>query len=373
VARPRFKILLSLLAAALIILSLAILLDQFLYARPDLAEVYSRYIFPWLTTPWLIILGRIPFSFSELFVVGSFIAIIALLVVGLRKLITVSEWRLLRFLRSLIIVIIVLSLLVTNIIFFYRLNFNRYSLADSLDLELKPRAKGELVALANWLAEEAAQIREQLPEDEKGVLTLTGGYRQILAEAYLGYDSASQEYPLLATGLAVKPKPMLLSSLWSYTGIIGMYMPLFVEANINIDQPAHNIPFTALHEIAHTKGFAREEDVNFAAFLAGLYHPDPVFRYSALVSAWRYVSNRVYGEDPDLYARLIILSPGMRRDIEAQTLYWRKYEGKVERISTRINDALLQANRQEDGVKSYGRMVDLVLAWFDKEQIKLLR
>ena len=65
-ARPRFKILLSLLAAALIILSLAILLDQFLYARPDLAEVYSRYIFPWLTTPWLIILGRIPFSFSEL-------------------------------------------------------------------------------------------------------------------------------------------------------------------------------------------------------------------------------------------------------------------------------------------------------------------
>ena len=37
---------------------------------------------------------------------------------------------------------------------------------------------------------------------------------------------------------------------------------------------------------------------------------------------------------------------------------------KAAEVSARINDSYLKAHRQEDGVKSYGRMVDLMLAYY---------
>jgi hypothetical protein len=42
--------------------------------------------------------------------------------------------------------------------------------------------------------------------------------------------------------------------------------------------------------------------------------------------------------------------------------FWKKYEGPIEDISSAINDAYLKANRQKDGIYSYGRMVDLLIA-----------
>ncbi len=44
--------------------------------------------------------------------------------------------------------------------------------------------------------------------------------------------------------------------------------------------------------------------------------------------------------------------------------YWKNFDTKVAKISNNINDAYLKANNQDDGVKSYGRMVDLLLAYY---------
>ena len=48
----------------------------------------------------------------------------------------------------------------------------------------------------------------------------------------------------------------------------------------------------------------------------------------------------------------------------ANTLFWDKYEGKVAETATKINDTYLKLNEQEEGVKSYGRVVDLMLAYY---------
>ena len=39
-------------------------------------------------------------------------------------------------------------------------------------------------------------------------------------------------------------------------------------------------------------------------------------------------------------------------------------DGKVAEVSNKVNDTYLKVNKQEDGVKSYGRMVDLLLAQY---------
>ena len=43
--------------------------------------------------------------------------------------------------------------------------------------------------------------------------------------------------------------------------------------------------------------------------------------------------------------------------------YWAPFRKKVTyKVSSTVNDAYLKANQQTDGTKSYGRVVDLMLA-----------
>ena len=52
----------------------------------------------------------------------------------------------------------------------------------------------------------------------------------------------------------------------------------------------------------------------------------------------------------------------MDADLYAHTIFWQKYEGPVAEKAEAVNDTYLKSNKQEDGVKSYGRMVDLLIA-----------
>lgn len=65
-----------------------------------------------------------------------------------------------------------------------------------------------------------------------------------------------------------------------------------------------------------------------------------------------------------------LLSPALlcataEADLEANSAFWDSYEGPVRETSERINDTYLKVNGQADGVKSYDRMVDLIVAYFN--------
>ena len=369
IQKPRLKALIIVLGIALLLLGIALILQWVSLGNPDLAESYATKVLPILTGTGIILWSWIPTSITEILVVLGTLTLLILFVIWLVRLIRYQEWRGLRSLRLLIIVGTCFSFLATNYILLYAINFQRPPLAQSLELDVKARSQEELAAVTNWLAAEAAILRQDLPEDENGVFTFgEGGYKEVLRNAYLAYENSSAAYPVIGYGLRVTPKPVNLSSYWSYTGITGMYMPLLAEANVNIDQPDHSIPFSALHEIAHVKGIAPEDEANFIAFLTGLEHPDPAFRYSVLLTTWIYASNELGNREHDKACLRLEPSPGMRRDLNANALYWSQHRGWLQQVSTTINDSMLKANRQEDGVKSYGRMIDLVLAWYAKEQ-----
>ena len=59
------------------------------------------------------------------------------------------------------------------------------------------------------------------------------------------------------------------------------------------------------------------------------------------------------------------LSDGVRRDLNDQRDYWKQYEGKVEETFTQMNQTYLKLNGVNDGVQSYGRVVDLLLAYYE--------
>lgn len=365
------KFLFILLGAALILLALSFGLYFLFLNNPQLAEFYAQHIYPILAGIGIVLWGWLPFSLAEVLVLAGIIALFISFFIWLWRLLKRKEERGKRLIRLFVVIVISLSLLASNFILLYSLNFSRQPLSYSFDLEVKPRSIEELVSLTNWLATEAAIVRADLLEDEDGVMLLKDGKRAVLKDSYLGYELLAEKYPLLKKGLKFSPKGVFLSRYWSYTGIVGMFMPLTAEANVNIDQPDFNLPFTALHEIAHVKGFAREDEANFLAFLTALEHPNPEFRYSALLISWIYASNQLVDRETSRSCQLCAISPAMRRDLDAQSRYWDQFRGWMEKTSTKINDTVLKANRQEDGVESYGRMIDLTLAWFEKEQAAL--
>jgi hypothetical protein len=54
--------------------------------------------------------------------------------------------------------------------------------------------------------------------------------------------------------------------------------------------------------------------------------------------------------------------PGVRRDLAALAAWAERYRGPAERASQAVNNAYLKSQGEKEGVRSYGRMVDLLIA-----------
>ena len=157
---------------------------------------------------------------------------------------------------------------------------------------------------------------------------------------------------------------MLSSTVMSRLGLTGIYSPFTIEANYNDHMPEYLKPFTMCHELAHVKGFMREDEANFIAYLACKGSPEPEFRYSGAMNALSYALNAYRREATrDEYISLIETLPVKAAlDFVSNAEYWRGFRGGLTEFSSRANDTYLRLNAQADGVKSYGRMVDLLIA-----------
>ena len=109
----------------------------------------------------------------------------------------------------------------------------------------------------------------------------------------------------------------------------------------------------------------REDEANFIGYLACIGSDLPEYQYSGYLTGWIYATNALYKENPEQYFELYGRLPETAvNNLAANTLFWDKYEGKVAETATKINDTYLKLNEQEEGVKSYGRVVDLMLAYY---------
>lgn len=368
------------LSGSLIFLSIAALLTLVLlvlraisFNNSHVADFYTAKIFTPLATAYTWLTNLVPFSLTEFFVILGSPVVLGLLIYGIIRLVKNDSHRWRRFLRSTSIVAAVALVLFSFFIAFHGINYARSPLANSMDLDIKERSVDELESAMRTVGQAAAAVRENLPEDSAGNI-ITGTTRELQQYAHAGWDIAGDRWPALASTVRSKPKGVLFSQYWSYTKIIGMYMPMLVEANINIDQPDFMIPASTAHELAHTRGFAREDDTDFAGLLSCLVHPDPVWQYSGLISAWKDLSRRLAVEDRDRWSEAYtdIVTSKIAQDLERESIYWRAYETPIAEVSTRINDAYLKANRETEGVKTYGGVVDLLLAWLETEDAKAI-
>ena len=242
------------------------------------------------------------------------------------------------------------------------LNYQRQPFGVSAKLDVRPSSPDELAALGTVLVDEANQARAGLAEDGAGVMRLADGRRSALMRTEAGFRPAASLHPVLA-GCPSRPKPLFTSTVFSWLGVTGIYFPFTGEPNVNMTLPDPELPFAAAHEIAHQRGFAREDEANYLGYLACRLHPDPDFRYSGRLAASVYAVNALAALDRKAGERLEARrSPGVRRDLAALVAWAERYRGLAERVSQRVNDAYLRSQGEAQGVRSYGRVVDLLLA-----------
>ena len=351
----RLWILLTIPAAFLLILAAS--------RSKSFAEAYATGIYPALSHAGNSVTGLAPFSVGEIFVYALIVFLLASLIRFIIRMVRGKGKRGATAVKYIIGLLCAAGILLFLFTVDCGINYYRCTFAETSGLTVKASPKTELVSLCRSLAGDSGRLRGKTEADKGGVMKLhLRDFSENAQQARAALDGLSGKYPLLRSGYS-GPKPVLTSRLMSQCNITGMFFPFTFEANVNTDVPEYTIPFTMCHELSHLRGFMREDEANFIAYLACRSSKDADFQYSGAVDAFTYASNALFSVDPNTAGKIYNgLSDGVRRDLQFNSRYWDRFKGPAADAANSVNNSYLKANSQSDGVQSYGRMVDLLLA-----------
>ena len=347
----------------LLLIPITYLLTLLAIANPAFVEgVYSNAIFK-------VVSAVLPFqyfpqiSFFEIILILGPIAIVVCLIAFIVRLVKNPKDRRMRMLKVIRNTLIVCAVLYFLFYLLWGFNYYRQPYSEIGNLAVEKSSTEELEQLCISLIEKTNESRAQLASASDKTLSMPLTNTELRNITMDAYDKAKEDaIPGIGENLA-SPKALNISPLMSYTGITGIYIPFTAESNYNNDIPMPLKGSTICHELAHRQGFAREDEANFISYLVCSNADNDYLKYSGNLLATIHSMNKIYESDRDKYDELYQLySDEVKADLAKNREYWDAHEGEVEEISTRINDSYLKGNNLPDGVKSYGRMVDLLLA-----------
>ena len=327
-------------------------------------EIFAKRVFKVVSQGIAMITGWVPFSLAEMILVlGPVLLAISMIVFIIRLIVSKRDVKF-RIWKAVLNLFCFLSVA----FFIYTIgcgtNYYRVPVATYLGLSVEPSSEEELYNLCVSLANRANEAREQITSvDEKGVYTLSMSITDLAKESRVAFNKLAEDYAIFSGWYPV-PKPIHFSRIMSSMELTGIFIPFTMEANVNIDISDYSIASTMCHELAHLRGFIREDEANYIAYLACTNADNIELVYSGLLEALILSGNALYDKNKELYYEVRnTYSDGVNADLNANSLYWKQFENTTASITaSKINDTYLKANNQVDGVQSYGRMVDLLLA-----------
>lgn len=342
----------------------AALLLQFSSQRiPGFADTYTRHIYPHIVAVLGGFWGNVPFSAVEVLLYGFLLFWLLLLIHSVIRVIRRRPCAL----RRLFLRILALAATCSVLFFVYEancgVNYRSRPFSEAAGLTRGGYDAETLVQVCMAQTEELISLSTQVERDENGCLAEKADWKQeaqnVMTQLGSQYTQLAIDYP--------QPKPVRISRILSVQGVTGVYSPFTVEANYNTEMPAYNIPFTMCHELSHLCGFMREDEANFIGWLACRQSNDVAFRYSSAMLGWINCTNELAEMDLEAYQQLAAALPEeVRKELRINTAFWDRYEGKASEVHEQVNDAYLRANGQTEGVRSYERMVELIVSYYQK-------
>ncbi|NAS11382.1 DUF3810 domain-containing protein [Poritiphilus flavus] len=333
-----------------------IVLVKILASFPEFIEkYYSQGFYPLVSRLFRTLLGWIPFSVGDL--------IYALLIIlAIRYL--YRNWRQIGkkpkvFVRD---VFMVLSIVYLTFHINWGFNYYRLPLSKSLELTEKHDFK-QLVDFTETLIQASNQIHVKINSDSTRKIDIPYSQKEIFKKTIAGFDALQEQWPTLAYDSPCA-KTSLFSTMLSYMGYGGYLNPFTNEAQVNGRLPNFRFPVVAGHEIGHQIGYAAENETNFIGYLVTLNNDDVYFQYTALTYALGYCLSDIRRKDKKQFEELYgKVNKGIQLEFQAMNEFWKAFENPLEPVFKSIFNTYLKANNQEDGLKSYSRVVTLLVTY----------
>lgn len=271
-----------------------------------------------------------------------------------------------RFLSMLLLIVSVVGLLFIGL---HGANYSAPPLGEKLSLDVKSRPVGELINTTLAVLAQADYYSGNVSRTKAGPCDF-GDFFDMADGCVSAYDKFFREYPNFAVSFCPPAKYVSSGVLMSYFGISGIFFPFTGESNVNPNNLETQLPFTMAHEMAHRLAIAREDEANFMAFLVLSKSDETGLKYTAYLNAYIYAINAIYSLSPETaYKIMKYESPALTKDLDRIRQHLSKYEGKIKDAGQAINDRYLVTMGEPDGVQSYGRMVDLLISYYEKMHI----
>ena len=239
------------------------------------------------------------------------------------------------------------------------------STADNLfNVNCKALTKDELKEAAAILVQNINDLADEVDYYYGSFSKMNHSLDELSSKLVNAYDKLESKYSFI-NNFGSRLKPIALSEPMTYTHISGVYSYYTGESNINTNFPDYTIPFTSAHEMAHQRGFARENEANFVAYLVCCESEDAYIRYSGFLNMFEYITNSLYALSPkDYYDLFYSLDIKVRCEMAEYGKFFEKYrDSTASKVSGTINDNYLKSQGIEDGEKSYGMVVDLAASY----------
>ena len=153
-------------------------------------------------------------------------------------------------------------------------------------------------------------------------------------------------------------KRSVIGPYFRWTGVDGMISPFTLEVLRNPDLLPFEQPFVAAHEWGHLAGFGDEAEASFIGWVTCM-HGDAPMQYSG----WLFLLWQVRAEVGSARREQLdrTLAEGPREDMRAVVArLQRGAKPELRRVSWAAYDQYLKANRVDEGVRSYSRVLALL-------------
>lgn len=369
--RKKFKLSTKILIGVFVV---CVILNIAAWQSIVFCDWYTKYIFPVWTGTFGWLTSLVPFSVGEIMILialfgipVSLILLIILLVVKKAKRKKVLKG--FGFTYLWIIAFVVLTETLNCFILYHCSTFG-----ELYDIPKEEHTTAQLEILCEDIVDKANNLAVKVKRNDNKEFVLTADLNETAKKAM---SNLGEDYPQLK-GYYVTPKPVINSYFMSQQYLMGIYFPFSMEANYNKLMYPSNLPDTICHELAHTKGFIQEDEASFIAFLACSKSDNVEYQYSGYLNALKYVLEKVDEFSSEDFKEKISekISPLVAVDYVGNYDYWEEVQNDdsavissktVAEISDKAMETSLKLNGVEDGKKSYGRMVDLLLNYyFDK-------
>ena len=319
----------------------------------QIGEWYSTALYPSISAALSWLASWIPFSLEEILVVSVALALVFIIIAGVRRR---DGFRKIFFRTC--------EILLWIYVWFYigwGCNYYRESIYVRSGVERQAYDEEVFKDFIMGYADSLNLAYEALPNDSYYV-----GYDYFESLVKDAFAELSPSAGLATPRQWQHPKRLLFNELYSSVGVMGFVGSFFCETQLNNELLPDQFHFVYVHEYSHLLGVSSEDEANFWAYTICTSSDEPVLKYAGYYGILPYVIANAFRVLPEADYRQFVssINPEIIADYNAQREYWNsRYSKSLGRLQSAVYDAFLKGNKVSSGTASYLEVIDMVISF----------